>query len=313
MTPNSQNLENGANKRRRTGEPDYLSRIRAQYHTLTKSQRKIADYISAHPDEVLTNSITALSQRMGSNPPSLTRFFQALHYKGFGEFKFLLEKALVAPFGASRDVRHSDDARTVVKKLTALQCDAIGDTLLLLNTRLVARAAKLIGHSGRVHIYADGGPGASASFAYTLLLQIGIPCNFFTDRILAMMAAGQLGKGDAAIGITYSGTANAVLDALDIARKCGAATVGITAHDNSPLAKQVQIPLCYSLKIMDDLRYLHIARMCEVAILGVLQSLILNQTPPRIVKHIEFAKSAITQGREKKKEGRRNRKRERQE
>ncbi len=282
------------------GESDYLSRIRSQYHTLTRLQRKIADYISAHPDEVLANSITALSRRMGTNPPGLTRFFQALHYKGFGEFKFLLEKALVAPFGANKDVRGDDDARTVAKKLTALQCEAVSDTLLLLNPRLVARAAKLVGNTGRLHIYADGGPGASAGFAYALFMQIGIPCNYFSDRVMAMMAAGQLGKGDVAVGITYSGTSGAVLDALAIARRCGAATVGITAHDNSPLARQVQIPLCYSLKIADDLRYLHIARMCEVAVLGVLQSLILNQKPSRIARHIEFSKSAITRGRGKR-------------
>lgn len=286
-----------------TGKSDILSRIRSQYHTLTKSQRKIADYIGNHPDEILANSITGLARRMGSNPPSLTRFFQALHYKGFGEFKFLLEKALVAPPGGSSEVGPDDDPRTIVKKLSDLQREAVGDTLLLLDTGLAARAARQIAGAGRVHIYADGGPGASASFAYMLFMQIGIPCNFFTDRVLSMMAAGQLGKGDAAIGITYSGTSNAVLDALDIARKCGAATVGITAHDNSPLARRAQTALCYSLQIADDLRYLHIARMCEVAILGVLQSLILNQSPARVARHIEFSKSAITRGRERREKG----------
>ncbi len=280
------------------GDSDYLSRIRSKYHELTKSQRKIADYIRDHWEEVLTYSITGLSRRIGTNPPAITRFCQALHYKGFGEFKFLLEKALIVPYGASENVGHGDDVHTVIKKLMTMHHEAIGDTLLLLDTRLVERAVKAICNAGKVHIYADGGPGASATFAYSMFLQVGIPCNFFTDRILSMMAAGQLSKGDVAIGITYTGTSSGILNSLEVARQCNATTIGINAHASSPLSKLVHIPLCYSLKIADDLRYLHIARMCEVAIIGVLQSLILNILPPERVERLDFSKSAITRGRE---------------
>lgn len=294
-------------------ETDFLSRIRTQYHNLTKSQRRIADYISEHGDEVLTNSITTLSRRIGTNPPALTRFFQAIHYKGFGEFKFLYEKALIAPLGSAQNVSHNDDVRTVINKLMTMHREALGDTFLLLDSHTVARAVDAICKAGKVHIFADGGPGASATFAYMLLLQIGVTCNYFTDRVLSIMGAGQLVKGDVAIGITYSGNSGTVVDALGIAAKCGATTIGITAHANSPLAKQADLPLCYSLKIADDLRYLHIARMCEIAIFGVIQSLVLNRTPPHLVKNLEFSKSAITFGRgsEERVTGKKDRKKKR--
>ena len=280
-------------------EADYLSRIQSQYTSLTKSQKKIADYLSRHPDEVLRNSITALSRKIGTNPPSLTRFFQALSYKGFGEFKFLLEKAMVSPPGAIKEVHYNDNAAAIKQKLMALHREAIGDTLLLLDEHLILRAAKAVANCGKLHIYADGGPGATATFAHVLFLQIGLPCTYFTDHILSMMAAGQLQKDDVAVGITYSGTSHSVLDAMEIAGDRLATTIGITAHANSSLAKHVNIPLCYSLKIADDLRYLHVARMCEVAILGFMQSIILNQMPKRIAEYVKFPKFAIAKARRK--------------
>ncbi|MCC8191035.1 MAG: hypothetical protein LIP77_10455, partial [Planctomycetes bacterium] len=79
-----------AEARTEIDDDSYLSRIRAEYDGLTKSQRRIADYLCRNQREVLATSITALSRKIGTNPPALTRFCQAIHYKGFGEFKFCL-------------------------------------------------------------------------------------------------------------------------------------------------------------------------------------------------------------------------------
>ncbi len=301
----SQDHSKAADGRVADDADSYFSRIRTNYDALTESQRRIADYLCRHRDEVLTNSITALSRKIGTNPPALTRFCQAIHYKGFGEFKFFLGKALVAPLGSQREVERDDDINTVRNKLLDLSREAIADTLLLLDQHQVARAAKAICDAGMVHLYADGGPGASSNFAYQLFLQIGVPCNFFIDSNLSLMAAGQLRRGDVAIGITYSGFSKTTIEALEVCRQRDATIIGITARVNSPVARMADIPLCYSLKIADDLRYLHIARMCEVAILGLLQSVILNRIPDRVAEHIQFSKNAIGLARRTREKGKR--------
>jgi DNA-binding MurR/RpiR family transcriptional regulator len=73
----------------------------------------------------------------------------------------------------------------------------------------------------------------------------------------------------------------------------GVETIGITAHNNSYLAKLVTIPLCYSLHIGDDLRYLHIARMCEIAIIGLIQSALINIAPPHMHDNIARSRKEI--------------------
>ncbi|WP_101909182.1 MurR/RpiR family transcriptional regulator [Marasmitruncus massiliensis] len=275
----------------------YLSRIRTQSAIFTRAQKRIANYFSDHPEEIISSTITTLAEKIGTTPPSITRFCQAIHYKGFSDLKFCIERNLSTPFTKSPDVEPSDDVSEIKKKLLQTDVKAITDSLRLLDDQCVKRAAQAICQANMVHIYADGGPGATANFAYQLFLQIGIPCNFFTDIRLALLAVTQLKPRDIAVGITFSGNAGTVIDAIHAAKMRKAYTIGITANRNSILAKSVAIPLCYSLSIEDDLRYLHVARMCETAIIGLLQSAVINQMPQRLRDNIAFSKNAIQKSR----------------
>ncbi len=271
----------------------YLSRIRAKYETFSKSQKRIARYLSEHPEEILTHSITSLSKKIGTTPPSLTRFCQMIRYKGFSDLKFCIEKQIVSPFTQDLEVKLTDHIDTIKSKLIALETRAITDTLLLVDDACIRRAVKLIAAARSVFVYADGGNGASAAYAYHALLQLGISCNLFSDFCLARMAVTKLEKGDVAMGITFSGSSSTVLSIMEEAVRRGADTIGVTAFANSSLVKLVGVPLCYSVHIGDDLRYLHIARMCEIAIVGLLQSALINAAPEHMHENISRSKKAI--------------------
>jgi DNA-binding MurR/RpiR family transcriptional regulator len=274
-------------------EAEYFSRIRVRYDFMSKSHRKIANYISEHQDEILKHSITTLSRKIGTSPSAISRFCQALHYHGFSDMKFCLEKDLFAPGCDTGMVTNADDIATSKKKFLNLYSSVFKDTLLQLNERHVKWAVDAICGADLVYIYPNGGPGSSGSFAYQLFLQIGVTSHFFVDRQEAMMGASHLKKGDVALGINYAGDAAGVLDALGIAKQRGATLIGITAYANSPLAKLADITLCYSAQVEDDLRYRHISLMCEVAIVGQLQSAIINRMPKKVQEHIFFSKQAI--------------------
>lgn len=280
-------------------DDSYVSRIRSRYETFSKSQKRIALYLSGHPEEILAHSITSLSKKIGTTPPSLTRFCQLIHYKGFSDLKFCVEKRLSSPFTQDSEVGIEDEVDTIRKKLIAMDVKAITDTLLLVDGSCIRRAAKAIHNARAVFIYADGGNSASASYAYHALLQLGLPCNFFSDFCLARMAISNLRKGDVIIGITFSGNSMTVTGLMEDAARLGVETVGITAFANSELAKIVSTPLCYSTHIGDDLRYLHIARMCEIAIIGLLQSAVINTMPAHMHGNIARAAKAIESFRRK--------------
>ncbi|MDR1827906.1 MAG: MurR/RpiR family transcriptional regulator [Methylobacteriaceae bacterium] len=280
-------------------DDSYLSRIRAKYDTFSKSQKQIARYLSDHPEVILTHSITSLSKKIGTTPPSMTRFCQLIHYKGFADLKFCVEKQISTPFAENLEISLTDSVDTIKNKLIAMDTQAITDTLLLVDDARIRRAAKAICSANNVFIYADGNNSASASYAYHALLQLGISANLFSDYCLGKMAAAGLKENDVAIGITFSGSSSTVLDFMERAIEQGAVSIGITAFANSSLVKMVSIPLCYSAHIGDDLRYLHIARMCEIAIIGLLQSTLINIAPKHMHENMTRSSKAIASFRQR--------------
>lgn len=272
----------------------YLSRIRAQYDSFSKSQKKIAAFLSENPDAVLNNSITSLSKKIGTTPPSLTRFCQLLHYKGFSDLKFCMEKQISCPFGKEREILPSDAVESIRQKLLSMDVQAVTGTLLQVDGGKVRMAAEAICKAGSVLVYADGNNSSSAAFAYHALLQMGIPCHLFSDFPLAKMTARKMRKNDVLIGITFSGNSTTVVSVVEEALARGATIVGITASANSRLAKEASILLSYSPHIGDDLRYLHIARMCEIALIGLLQSTLFNILPQSLRENVELSRKSIS-------------------
>ena len=70
------------------------------------------------------------------------------------------------------------------------------------------------------------------------------------------------------------------------AKENNAKTIVITSNSQSALGKAADYTLCYSTLIDDDLRQLHIARICELAVIGLLQSAIMGNESDRIIKNI---------------------------
>jgi len=66
---------------------DVVNQIRENYNSLSKSHRRLADYITANYDEVAFQSINELSQATGISPATITRFVHKLEYQGYSEFQ----------------------------------------------------------------------------------------------------------------------------------------------------------------------------------------------------------------------------------
>ena len=100
-----------------------------------------------------------------------------------------------------------------------------------------------------------------------------------------------LGKGDVAIGIAYSGEVRSVTEAMTTAKHNKATVIAITANPSSSMGKLADLKLFYSYNIPDDLQYLHLASMCELAIIGAIQAEILRR--PMQLEKIDACKKAV--------------------
>ncbi len=272
-------------------EVDYLYRINEKYNNMTRGQKKIARYLVEHQDDMCTSSITLLAQKLNVTPSAITRFCQTLNYKGFSELKFYMGKRLLNTHDIKLEILQSDSFPVLIQKLMLADQQAIADTMLLLDPLKLKKIAELCAKASKIHFYGQGATGLSAGMASAILWQIGVPSQNFTDSVLMRMAASTLSRGDIAFGITYSGKAKDVIEALKIAGKNGAMTVAITSKPGSLITGISNMQLIYSSNIQDELTSLPVARICETAIFGLLQVAITRCTKQTSRRLQEIRKS----------------------
>ena len=272
----------------------YQSRISQNYSSFSKTQKKIAAYFDEHKQEVLRLSITSLARKIGTSPAAISRFCQTLHYKGFSDLKFSMAKNLTDTPAVVPAITYDTDLADIKKSYQAL-----ADTLMNISEQQISLAAREIMHANRVYIYSSGNSGISAFSMYQLLMQIEIPCNYFGERQLAFMSVSQLKKGDVAIAINFSGASSTILELLTLAKQNKVTTIAITSDSQSYLGRIADLILCYSTLVEDDLRHVHIARMCELALIGLLQSEIIRQASKTNSEYLKYTKLAIEKARNK--------------
>lgn len=270
---------------------EYVGRIKMQYASLSKAQKRIANYILNHREAVIHYSITTMAQKTGTVPSTVTRFCQALSYKGFSELKVYVEKNLASPLAMDAPIQKGDTIQVVIQKLMNTFQNAVSDTMRTLDGKALTRVVDAILNAKNIVFFGQSGGSISTLFAQQLLLRINILSQTVSGQVDMNLAASTLGKGDVAIGIAYSGEVRSVTEAMTTAKHNKATVIAITANPSSSMGKLADLKLFYSYNIPDDLQYLHLASMCELAIIGAIQAEILRR--PMQLEKIDACKKAV--------------------
>lgn len=278
---------------------EYVTRIRTQYASLSKKQKRIADFILSHPDSASYSSITLLAKKLGTSTATVSRFCQALSYKGFSEMKLYINKKLLSSHVENDLIKNSDSLSSILQKLAHSACEAINDTSRIIDSATITKVADAFINANTIHFYGQSGGYITGLYGKQLLLRAGILSQAINDNVDMQLAASTLKSGDVAVGIAYSGEIRLVINALETASANGATTVVLTAAPNSNMAKLADYSLIYSPNIPDDLCYLHLSNICEINILGSIQTEILRR--PSQNKYISNCKEVILRSRKRTK------------
>lgn len=214
-------------------------KIKANYSSLSSKEKAVADYILKNPKEIIHLSITEFAEYSSVAEATIFRFCKRLGFRGYQAFKIALASEIVEPIqNIHEEIHENDEVLTLAKKIFKGHSDAINDTLNLLDGRVLEEIVTLLSKATRIDFYGSGGSSAIATDAYHKFLRTGINCHAHSDGHQQIISAAMLGPGQAAIGISHSGSSKDVIEALRIARANGAATIAITNHYKSPLTKE---------------------------------------------------------------------------
>lgn len=271
-----------------------LVKIRTLYHSLRASEQKVADYIEAHPEEVIYLSISALADKCGVSEASVIRLCKVLGYEGYQELKISMARSLIKPVKyIHEEIEEGDSVDKITQKVMVADMKAIEDTLKILDKGEVEKAIEALSKAKRIEFYGLGGSASVAFDAQHKFLRHGIPCIAYNDAHMQVMSASMLGKGDVVIGISHSGSSRDIVDSLENASKAGAATICITSSEKSPVTRASSIKLIVSARELSYRPEPMASRIAQLAVIDVLSVGVALNREKIFIKNLEKSRQAL--------------------
>jgi len=253
---------------------------------LRKSERKVADYVVAHPEEVLHMRIVDLAQEARVSEPTVVRFCRAIGCNSFQIFKLELAQYLAnnPPF-EQFTLNAQDSARVYTFKVF----DALLDTLKRVRDRIdtdaIERAVTELAKARRVEFYGFGASGAVAIDAQHKFFRLQVPSAAYSDPHIQAMSALSLGASDVVVAISQSGRTSALLEAMALAQQAGARVIGL-APTGTPITEQCDIAIHIDIEEDQDNYSPLPSRIAHMAVIDILAVGVARTKGPAIGEHL---------------------------
>ncbi|TPH07797.1 MurR/RpiR family transcriptional regulator [Haemophilus haemolyticus] len=219
-----------------------LNTISSLYHSLTKSEKKIADTILRSPDLVSQCPLSEIAKHLEVGEATLVRFCRTIGFKGFSDFKLELSIELATKDNNDEtvletEIMPSDDSLTIAQKLQAAVSNVMEETVNLLDLKQLEQVVKAIKKARRIFLFGVGSSGVTAEDAKNKLMRIGFQVDATGNNHFMYMQAALLTLSDVAIGLSHSGYSAETAHTLKIAKQNGATTVALTHSLRSPVTE----------------------------------------------------------------------------
>ena len=225
-----------------------LESITAQYHSLTRSGKKLADYIFAHTGEAQYFSISTLAENSGVSEASITRFCHGLGLAGYNDFKLALAKTdHVTDMGELSDspqgIASEDSLNTIFQKIHKASVLSLNETLELLDENAINKAVDLLVQADRVFCFGNGGSMVMAMEAWARFSTATSRFVHVSDSHMQIMNTALATSRDVLLVFSYSGSTKDMEDTLQIAREHGVSIILVTHYPNSRAAQFADVVL----------------------------------------------------------------------
>ncbi|MCY9514471.1 MurR/RpiR family transcriptional regulator [Paenibacillus apiarius] len=211
---------------------------RSLYPSLTKTEKKIADYVLKDPDSVLYATVTDLAEKADAGETSVLRFCRNLGFKSYQDFKLSLAKDLVTLLKQQESqIEESDDLSSVAQKMTMENIASLEHTLSLLNMNELQKAVDAILKARRLFFMGVGSSAMTAMDAQYRFMRLGFVGEAVTDPHVMAMNATLMSAQDVVFGISTSGSTKDLVDAVRLAKENNVHFICLTSHAKSPITK----------------------------------------------------------------------------
>lgn len=292
---NEGRTRNGSESIMTTGEhTSTLLLIRSLYPSLTKTEKKIADYVLRSPDEVLYATVTDLAEKSDAGETSVLRFCRNLGFTSYQEFKLSLAKDLVTPLKhQGSEIDEEDDLAAVAQKMTLENAASLEHTLSLLNMKDLQKAVEAIVRSNRIFFFGVGSSAMTALDAQYRFMRLGFAGEAVTDPHVMAMNAVLMTDQDVVFGISTSGSTKDLVDAVRLAKENNVFFICLTSHAKSPITKYADSILLIQAKETPLQGEAFSSKIAQIHVLDILSTAVALQAKERAHRAINRTAQAV--------------------
>lgn len=214
------------------------SRIHLLDNKLTDVEKRIAAYILAHPEEVISATAKEIGEQTQSSAPSVVRFIKKIGYSSVNEFKLSINSEK----NEKRDQKYDDvnlaDSFEVTKrKLCNNAILTLEETSEVLKQEQIKTIVHLLEEKEVLFVFGIGASSIIAEDIYQKWGRIGKIIFFEKDlHILSAMLSSH--QANSAIWlVSNSGQTSEVIKAAQIAKKINIPIIAQTMLGKNPLSK----------------------------------------------------------------------------
>ena len=271
---------------------DIFSKIIEEYNRFTVSEKKVSDYIVAQRKNVQYMSISELAEACTVAEATISRFCRRLGYKGYNAFKLAIANASETERAVEQPEK-SDTVMGIAQNRSAVNINAIEQTMLLLNPDSVEKAAKIMLESNKVLCMGQGGSAIIAEEAahlFSMCFSNFVPV---VESHMQMIAAAGLSEKDCVLYFSYSGSTQDVADSISVAKKRNAKVILVTRFPKSPGAMRADVVLVCGAK-ESPLQHGSVeARIAQLYIMDVLYHQMCRMDPEKAENHRKNVAEAV--------------------
>lgn len=223
--------------------------IESSLSDLNPSERRVAEYILKHPEDIINYSVQKLADLTNVSVATIVRLSKKMKCKGFQDLKLKIAFDLNEPGNVQRDYAEIDEDYSIEEVTQSVfhnNTKTLKDTERILSTVSIKQAFELIINSRKTCIY---GIGASAIIAQDFkqkLTRIDYWCDVGSSFDEQVTLSANLSSEDVVIAISNSGQTKDIVYATQLAKEKGAKIISITKYGDNSIAKLADVQLFVS-------------------------------------------------------------------
>ena len=216
---------------------DCISVITQKYDLLTKSERKVADYMIAYLPTAIEQSILVVAQNAGVSEATVLRFCKNMGYEGFRSFCLGMAHMASDSDDYVMDIPNKGELEQEVSRVLMANAATIQQTCENMDYTALKKAAQMLISCRNIQFVGVGTSGIVCQDAMLRFLRMGRQASYYTDYHAAIVSISHLDERDVVVGISHSGTRSEVCSAMKLAKQQKVHTIGVTTYPRTEIAE----------------------------------------------------------------------------